>query len=86
MTTRQGPVQQALVKPARTGLAVTWTHWRGPGKVTFNPQTVVVKDGKASTQAVFSSPGTYVVRAYADDGALLSESDVTVTVGGASQP
>lgn len=86
VTTRQGPVQQALVKPARTGLAVTWTHWRGPGKITFNPQTMVVKDGKASTQAVFSAPGTYVVRAYADDGVLLSESDVTVTVGGGAQP
>jgi hypothetical protein len=47
---------------------------------------MVVKDGKASTQAVFSAPGTYVVRAYADDGVLLSESDVTVTVGGGAQP
>ena len=80
MTTRQGPVQQALVKPARTGLAVTWTHWRGPGRVTFTPPTAVVKEGKAATQAVFSAPGTYVIRAYADDGVLLGSSDVTVTV------
>jgi hypothetical protein len=83
VTTRQGPVQQALVKPARTGLAVTWTHWRGPGSVTFTPSTMVVKEGKAATQAVFSAPGTYVVRAYADDGALLGSSDVTVTVSDA---
>jgi hypothetical protein len=61
---------------------VTWTHWRGAGKVTFNPQTVVVKEGKASTQAVFSAPGTYVIRAYADDGVLLADSDITVTVTG----
>jgi hypothetical protein len=80
ITTRQGPVQQAVVKPSRTGLAVTWSHWRGPGRVTFDPQTAVVKDGKASTRAVFSAPGTYVVRAYADDGVLLGSSDVTVTV------
>jgi hypothetical protein len=86
VTTRQGPVQQAVVKPSRTGLAVTWTHWRGPGKVVFNPQTVVVKDGKASTQAIFSSPGTYVVRAYADDGVLMTEDDVTVAVASSSQP
>jgi hypothetical protein len=79
-TTRQGPVQQALVKPARQGLAVTWTHWRGPGKVTFTPQTLGVKDGSATTQAVFSTPGTYVVRAYADDGVLLNAADITVTV------
>ena len=83
VTTRQGPVQQALVKPARTGLAVTWTHWRGPGSVTFTPSTAVVKEGKAATQAVFSAPGTYVIRAYADDGVLLGSSDVTVTVSGA---
>lgn len=82
VTTRQGPVQQALVKPARTGLAVTWTHWRGPGKVTFTPLTAVVKEGKAATQAVFSAPGTYVIRAYADDGVLLGSSDVTVKVSG----
>jgi hypothetical protein len=62
------------------GLAVTWTHWRGPGKLTFAPQTVVVKEGKASTQVTFSEPGTYVVRAYVDDGVLMGTSDVTVSV------
>ena len=80
ITTRQGPVQQAVIRPARQGLTVTWTHWRGAGAVKFEPQSLVVKDGKATTQAVFSAPGTYVVRAYADDGVLLEVSDVTVTV------
>jgi hypothetical protein len=80
---RQGPVQQALIRPARTGLAVTWTHWRGPGRVAFKPPTMVVKDGVATTQAVFSAPGTYVVRAFADDGVLLGSGDVTVSVTGA---
>jgi hypothetical protein len=79
-TVKQGPVQQAVVRPAMGGLAVTWTHWRGPGKLTFAPQTVVVKEGKASTQVTFSEPGTYVVRAYVDDGVLMGTSDVTVSV------
>src|SRR5262245_40165564 len=53
VNSRQGPIQQAILKPARTGLAVTWTHWRGAGSVKFEPATMVVKDGKATTQAVF---------------------------------
>jgi hypothetical protein len=80
VNTRQGPIQQAVIKPARTGLAVTWTHWRGAGSVKFEPATMVVKDGKATTQAIFTAPGTYVVRGYADDGVLLETADVTVTV------
>jgi len=82
---RQGPVQQALIRPARTGLAVTWTHWRGLGRVSFKPPSMVVKDGAATTQAVFSAPGTYVVRAFADDGVLLGTGDVTVNVTGAQK-
>jgi hypothetical protein len=77
---RQGPVQQALIRPSRNGLAVTWAHWRGAGSVKFDPQTMVVKGGKATTQATFSAPGTYVIRAYADDGVLLEAADMTVTV------
>jgi hypothetical protein len=77
---RQGPVQQQIIKPSRQGLMVTWTLWRGSGTVRFDPPTMVVKDGKASTQATFSAPGTYVIRAFADDGVLLEGGDVTVTV------
>jgi hypothetical protein len=84
VTGRFGPVQQQIIQPSRTGLAVTWTHWRGPGQVTFEPMTIAVKDGKASTRATFSQPGTYVVRAYADDGAWFEPADVTVTVTGAA--
>lgn len=80
ITTRGGPVQQQIVQPSRQGLAVTWTHWRGPGKITFEPRTMPVKDGKATTAATFSEPGTYVVRAYADDGVWLESADVTVIV------
>jgi hypothetical protein len=84
LTTRERPTTQAIVKPSREGLAVTWTQWRGPGKVTFEPATMVVKDGKATTRAVFSQPGVYVIRAYADDGILMTPSDVTINVIGAT--
>jgi hypothetical protein len=84
VTSRFGPVQQQIVQPSRSGLAVTWTHWRGPGRVTFDPATGPVKDGKVSSRATFTEPGTYVVRAYADDGAWFEPADVTVTVTAAS--
>jgi hypothetical protein len=82
LTTRDRPTSQAIVKPSRQGLAVTWTHWRGPGMLSFEPMTGQVKDGKASTTVVFSEPGTYVLRAYADDGILSTPADVTINVSG----
>lgn len=85
-TTRERPTTQAIVKPSREGLAVTWTQWRGPGRLEFEPMTVVVKDGKATTRVVFAEPGTYVVRAYADDGILAIPADVTINVGGKTAP
>jgi hypothetical protein len=82
VTVRQsGPVQQQIVQPSRDGLSVTWTQWRGPGRLTFNPPRMLVKDGKASTAVTFSDPGTYVVRAYADDGVVFEPADFTITVG-----
>jgi hypothetical protein len=80
VTARFGPVQQQVIQPSRQGLAVTWTHWRGPGTITFAPRSMPVKDGKATTTATFSEPGTYVVRAYADDGVWVEGVDVTVVV------
>jgi hypothetical protein len=85
LTTRERPTSQAIVKASKQGLAVTWTHWRGPGKVMFDPMTMVVKDGKATTHVVFNQPGTYVIRAYADDGILITPADVTINVTGASK-
>jgi hypothetical protein len=82
LTTRERPTSQAVVKASRLGLAVTWTHYRGPGKLTFDPMTMVVKDGKATTHVVFSQPGTYVIRAYADDGIVTTPADVTINVTG----
>jgi hypothetical protein len=85
LTTRERPTSQAVVKPSRQGLAVTWTHWRGPGKLTFDPAMTVVKDGKATTQVAFTEPGTYVIRAYADDGILTTPADVTINVTGTAK-
>lgn len=65
----------------RSGLSVSWYQYRGPAKVTFDqtgPTRVI--DGKAVVQAHFTEPGTYVLRASADDGELSTVADVTVTV------
>jgi hypothetical protein len=97
----QSPLTQAVVKlDPGVRLGVTWVLYRGgPGTVTLNPMRVpVVKaappgaaqpagplEGKAMTTATFSQPGTYVLRAYADDGVLATPVDVTVTVENAAK-
>ncbi|MBI3263886.1 MAG: hypothetical protein HYZ58_12155, partial [Acidobacteria bacterium] len=51
-------------------LSITWTKYRGPGTVTFeNPRPPIDKagGGKATTTAVFSVPGDYLLRAQAND-------------------
>lgn len=80
-----GPTDQNMVKiraAYETGLAVTWLHHRGPGRVTFSRMVTSVElaDGRATTVARFSESGTYVVRAAADDGAYVSTAEVTVVV------
>ena len=83
------PVRQAVVSAAaarETGMAVTWLHYRGPGSVTFD-RIVVPLDatgGTATTSARFREPGTYEVRAYADDGLYPRSAGVTVIVTGSS--
>src|SRR6185503_20223989 len=79
------PIGQDLVKARaayETGLAITWLHYRGPGTVTFEPQVsaAAIRGGKVTTTATFSEPGTYIIRAVADDGVLTTPSDVTVIV------
>jgi len=81
LTVRDRPTSQAIVKPSRKGLAVTWTQWRGPGELSFEPMNDVVKDGKMTTTVAFPMPGTYVIRAYADDGVNAVPADVTIVVG-----
>jgi hypothetical protein len=73
------PILPAPARGQRPG--VTWTlHRGGPGKVTFSQTSPPVKEGKATITARFSEPGTYVLRAYADDGVRTTPADVTVTV------
>jgi hypothetical protein len=62
------------------GLALNWIAWRGPAAVTFDHPTTQVKDPKVVVTATFTKPGTYILRAIADDGELHVNKDVTVTV------
>ncbi len=63
------------------GVIVTWQVWRGPGPVTFEPALQrVVKSGDAVVTATFEKPGTYLLRAKANDTHRFVEKDVTVTV------
>jgi hypothetical protein len=39
-----------------------------------------VSEAKVSTSARFSEPGTYVLRAFADDSSLFATAEVTVRV------
>jgi hypothetical protein len=78
----EGPLSQAVVRLDRgMRLGVVWVVYRGDAKaVSFQPRKIAVSDGKASTTVRFSAPGVYVLRAYADDGILVSTADVKVTV------
>ncbi len=80
---RPGPDQQNVLNPraaVATGLAVTWLQHRGPGAVSFAPIMPPVENGRATTTASFSVPGTYVLRAVAGDTALPATVDVIVVV------
>jgi hypothetical protein len=81
-----GPTDQNMVKTSlayETGLAVTFLHYRGPGQVTFERMGMpITSGGQAVTKASFSEPGTYVIRAMADDSSYTTPVDITVTVKG----
>jgi len=69
--------------PRPRGLTLSWMQIRGPAKVVFEPAgSTPVSGGQAATTARFKEPGTYVLRATANDGALSTKTDVTITVGG----
>ena len=82
LNVRQTPIAQAVVRlDPGVRLGVTWVFYRGaPGTVSIEPMRTAVLDGKATTNVSFSEPGTYQVRAYADDGVLTTAADITVTV------
>ena len=69
--------------PGRDGVRIHWIQYRGPGPVLFDPDGTNPVYGKpvtATTQASFSVPGVYVLRAVVSDGSLETFHDVTVTV------
>jgi hypothetical protein len=77
---RPGAQSNTVVNRPR-GLNVSWLEYKGPAKVTFDPPgMIMVADGQAITTARFAEPGTYVLRATANDGALSTIADVTITV------
>ena len=72
-------------RPVQGALSVLWQVYRGPAKVTFDPEGYVkVVDGKVEVKATFSESGTYMLRAFGHDGILRAPADVTVTVDGPS--
>ncbi|PYR38411.1 MAG: hypothetical protein DMF93_16180 [Acidobacteria bacterium] len=73
----------APVRPR--GLNVTWMQLRGPARVRFDPAGAIpVANGRAEASARFAERGTYVLRATANDGALATRTEVTITVGAGS--
>ena len=67
------------------GLTVTWFQYRGPAKVTFEPDgSIPVTNGSATATARFDAPGTYTLVATANDGQFSQRTDVTVSVAAAA--
>lgn len=86
---KAAPMPIPVVVPPRAvrGLRITWILYRAPetgGSVTFDPAGTDPALGAASaeltTQATFSAPGTYWLRAVASDGMLEAPFDWKVTV------
>ena len=82
---RNSPKEQSIVNYTsadKTGLAVTWVKYRGPGEIYFENQVVELDPSgeEIIASATFSETGTYVLRAYADDSTYTSYSEVIVEV------
>jgi hypothetical protein len=66
------PMQIKPWEDTRTGANSPWAPlWTAPP---------VPKDGKYTATVTFDMPGTYILRARADDGALLADDELTVVV------
>jgi hypothetical protein len=65
------------------GQVKAWEDTRAGANSPWAPQWIappLPADGRIVTQVTFREPGTYVLRARADDGALTTDQDVTVSV------
>jgi hypothetical protein len=69
---RFDPMQVKPWEDTRAGANSPWAP-------LWTPPTMPA-DGKVVTRATFTSPGTYVLRARADDGALYDDEELTVVV------
>jgi hypothetical protein len=66
---------------APKGLTITWLQYGGPGKALFEETGAIpVSNGQTATTVRFSEPGTYRLRAIANDGAMSTTADVIVSV------
>jgi hypothetical protein len=63
-----------------TALNLTWSQLSGPATAVFGAADA------ASTLVTFPAAGSYVLQLTADDGALATSDDVTVTVNAAADP
>ncbi len=59
-----------------SALSYQWTQVAGPGTVTFGTPTAV------TTPAIFSAPGTYLVRVTVSDGQFTASDQLAVNIGG----
>jgi len=66
---------------APKGLTIIWLQYGGPGKAIFEETGAIpVSNGQAAATVRFSEPGTYRLRAIANDGALSTTADVIISV------
>ena len=72
------PPQVKVWEDTRTGANSPWAPLWSPPEVP--------EDGRWEVHVTFDRPGTYVLRARADDGGLYHDADVTVTVAPARSP
>ena len=80
-----GPADPNVVNPRharRTGLALTWVQYRGLGTAEIDPVTTDLdaEGGRSTTRVSFDRPGTYEIRAYADDTSYARSAGFTVVV------
>ena len=76
----RGPASSVIFEPRQIK---TWEDTREGANSPWAPRWIappVPPEGKYVVTATFDQPGTYVLRARADDGALTRDEDVTVTV------
>ena len=72
-----------VTNPGSRGVRVQWLHYRGPGRVQFDPATTPAVKGnlvRSETSVSFSLPGSYRIRALATDGQSFSTYDFDVNV------